>query len=205
MELILKYFNGLTDTQIKQYRGLAEVYRFWNEKINVISRSDIDNLYLKHVLHSLAIARYACFTDGTKILDIGTGGGFPGIPLAIYFPEVQFTLIDSIGKKIKVVKEVSKSLGLTNVQGIISRVENSNEKFDFVVARAVAPLSRLINWSGKNVSGISKNELHNGLLALKGGDLTRETDISNPVKIVEISDYFQEPFFKTKKLIHVHI
>ena len=205
MEILLKYFSGLTDTQIEKYQRLVELYRLWNEKINVISRKDIDHLYLKHILHSLAIARYITFTSGTRILDIGTGGGFPGIPLAILFPETEFLLVDSIAKKIKVVHEVIRELGLSNTKALQIRAENVKGTFDFIVSRAVAPLPVMLEWVGKKIKKEKQNQVHNGLLALKGGDLITETDIPNKLKIKNIADYFSEPFFETKKLIHVFV
>ena len=205
MEIILKYFSGLTHTQIEQYQSLGEIYRVWNEKINVISRQDIDHLYLKHVLHSLAIARYVNFIPGTRILDIGTGGGFPGIPLAILFPETEFLLVDSIAKKIKVVREVIRLLGIANTEAMQIRAENVKGTYNFVVSRAVAPLPVMLNWVGKKIRRGKQNQPSNGLLALKGGDLTAETAIPNKIRIINITDYFNESFFETKKLVHVFL
>ncbi len=205
MEIIVKYFSGLTDIQTLQYQSLGEVYRMWNEKINVISRKDIDHLYLKHVLHSLAIARYANFTSGTRILDIGTGGGFPGVPLAIMFPEVNFVLVDSIAKKITVVNEVIHALGLKNIEAFQARAENVKGIFDFVVSRAVASIPLMLNWTGKKIKQPMENQIPNGILALKGGDLKQEIAIPNQLKIINISDYFTESFFVTKKLVHVFV
>ncbi len=205
MEIILKYFKGLTDRQIMQYQKLGEIYLRWNEKINVISRKDIDHLYLRHVLHSLAIARFIHFIPGTEILDLGTGGGFPGIPLAIYFPEVKFILVDSIAKKIKVVREVCKEVGLQNIDAFQLRTEKVEETFDFIVTRAVAPLPLILKWTNKKIKPENQNRIPNGILALKGGDLTKETAISFEYKIIDISQYFEESFFATKKLVHVII
>ena len=173
MELSRSYFPDLTDTQINQLEMLYPLYLEWNSQINVISRKDIDELYLRHVLHSLAIARFHHFSPGSRILDIGTGGGFPGIPLAIYFPECEFTLCDSIAKKIKVVDAVSEALGLTNVQTYVGRVEKIDAKFDFIVSRAVAPLTELVDWTKNKISRDKKNSITNGWICLKGGDLVK--------------------------------
>ena len=200
MELILKYFTNLTDIQKQQLAQLKELYADWNSKINVISRKDIDNFYEHHVLHSLAIAHELRFRDGSKVLDLGTGGGFPGIPLAIMFPQCQFKLIDRTGKKIKVVSEVAQALGLKNVQAAQMSGEEEKGKYDFVVSRAVMPLPDLVKIIKKNVDHKrQQNSLPNGLLCLKGGDLTAETHpFKNIVSTTEISQFFNEEWFKQK-------
>lgn len=204
MQKILKYFPGLTTTQKSQFESLYALYQDWNSKINVISRKDIDNLYEHHVLHSLAIAEVLNFMAGSGILDVGTGGGFPGIPLAILFPEVSFTLIDSIGKKIKVATEISNSIGLKNIQLKHQRVQDEKAKYDFVVSRAVMPLEELINLVKKNISKNSSNSLPNGLICLKGGELHHEILPFKKIAIAyEVSDFFDEEFFKTKKVVYV--
>lgn len=206
MKIIETYFPYLADNQKKQFDALFGLYSYWNAKINVISRKDIDNLYLHHVLHSLAIARYTSFAPCTSIMDVGTGGGFPGIPLAILFPDVQFFLLDSIGKKIRVAAEVSKSLGLANVDVIHSRVEDEKRKFHYIVSRAVMPLPELIRLTCKNISKEHINALPNGAFSLKGGDLTAELHpFKRIAEVVSLSDYFSEPFFETKKLVYVPI
>ncbi len=202
MELIKKYFSGLTDEQTEQFEQLESVYNEWNAKINVISRKDIGSLYEKHVLHSLAIAKFINFMPGSKILDVGTGGGFPGIPLAIYFPEVSFHLIDSIGKKIKVVNEVAASLKLTNVTAEQTRAENLKGRYDFVVSRAVTKLPEFVPWIQKNISDKQQNALPNCVLYLKGGNIEGEIrKYRKTVFVQEIGSYFKEEFFKTKKLV----
>ena len=202
MELIHKYFNDLTIEQIKQFELLEDLYFKWNQKINVISRKDIDEIYLKHVLHSLAIAKFISFKDDTSIIDVGTGGGFPGIPLAIIFPKVKFHLVDSINKKILVVNEVSKSLKLKNVTTSHSRVENLNEKYDFVISRAVTKMREFKRLIKGKFNSESFNDLNNGIIYLKGGDLTIELlGIIN--KQISISKYFNEEFFETKKIVYV--
>ncbi len=213
MEVVLKYFSDFTPVQIQQIQQLEKVYREWNEKINVISRKDIDSLYEKHVLHSLAIAAVFQFQPGTQIVDLGTGGGFPGIPLAIFFPEVQFHLTDSIGKKLKVVNEVANAIGLKNVTTQHTRTEEiQNRKFDFVVSRAVAPLKDLWHWSlpllkarGQGQFAIAGDEkIYGGLICLKGGDLTDEVKESGLHPIVwEIEKLFSEDFFKGKYILSV--
>jgi 16S rRNA (guanine527-N7)-methyltransferase len=207
LELITKYFGDFTATQLQQFTALDEVYRDWNSKINVISRKDMDGLYEKHVLHSLSIAAAFEFAPGSQVADLGTGGGFPGIPLAIFFPEVQFFLVDSIGKKIKVVNEVAQALGLKNVTAINSRFENiTGKKFDFVVSRAVAPLKDLWAWSKpllKKKPAVTANQTH-GLICLKGGDLAAEISESNcRPRVEEIYNIFQEEYFKEKFLLFV--
>lgn len=204
MELILKYFPNLSKTQIAQFEALYALYIEWNEKINVISRKDIENLYEHHVLHSLAIAEIIKFQPETSILDVGTGGGFPGIPLAILFPESTFVLIDSIGKKIKVGTEVSTSIGLKNITLKYLRVQEEKAKYDFIVSRAVMPLGDLIKLVQKNISKKHKNVLPNGLICLKGGELHHEIlPYKNIAELYEVSDYFKEEFFKTKKAVYV--
>lgn len=205
MELILKYFTNLTDIQKQQLAQLKELYEDWNSKINVISRKDIDNFYEHHVLHSLAIAHELRFRDGSKVLDLGTGGGFPGIPLAIMFPQCQFKLIDRTGKKIKVVSEVAQALGLKNVQAAQMSGEEEKGKYDFVVSRAVMPLPDLVKIIKKNVDHKrQQNALPNGLLCLKGGDLTAETHpFKNIVSTTEISQFFNEEWFKQKYVIYL--
>ena len=203
MELILKYFPNLLEIQKKQFLQLQELYEEWNAQINVISRKDMENLYLKHVLHSLAIAKVIDFADGTKILDVGTGGGFPGVPLAILFPEVEFLLVDSIGKKIKVVQGVSDKIGLQNLKAEHKRAEQVEGEFDFVVSRAVTRMKVFQQWVRKKISTKQKNTLYNGILYLKGGDLTEELkDIKN-VDIYDVPQYFEEDFFETKKVVHI--
>ena len=201
--IISDYFQ-LTDTQEQQFAALDVLYRDWNSKINVISRKDIDNLYEHHVLHSLAIAKVLPFQPHTEILDVGTGGGFPGIPLAILFPECRFTLIDSIGKKIKVAQEVAKALGLTNVKCIQERAEEEKRKFDFVVSRAVMPLPDLVRLVQKNVSNKQRNAVPNGLVVLKGGDLRDELrPFQKRAEVTEISTLFQGEWFQTKRVIYL--
>lgn len=213
MEVVLKYFSEFTPAQLQQFQQLEELYKEWNEKINVISRKDIDSLYEKHVLHSLSIAAIFQFQPGTSIIDLGTGGGFPGIPLAIFFPEVQFHLTDSIGKKLKVVNEVASAIGLKNVTTQHTRTEEiQNRKFDFVVSRAVAPLRDLWRWSlpiikakGQGQFAIADEEkIYGGLICLKGGDLTEEVKESGLHPIVwEIDKLFSEDFFKQKYILSV--
>lgn len=204
MELITKYFPHLTERQQSQFRQLDELYRDWNAKINVISRKDIDNLYEHHVLHSLAIAEYVSFRPGTRVMDLGTGGGFPGIPLAILFPEVSFHLVDSTKKKILVCTEVARALGLQNVTTRWCRAEEERDKFDYVVSRAVMPLEDLVKICRKNVSKEMKNALPNGLICLKGGELADETyPLRNVAEVVVVSDYFSEPYFETKKIVYL--
>jgi len=202
MQIIHKYFPDLTEKQIQQFSDLQKLYEHWNSKINVISRKDIDELYINHILHSLAIAKVIQFEKGTSVLDIGTGGGFPGIPLAILFPETDFLLVDSIGKKIKVVNEVSTSLGLTNVRFINERAENINETFDFIVSRAVTNMTDFKKWVKGKFNKKHNNSLGNGILYLKGGDLSEELrGILH--QQYEIADFFEEDFFETKKVIYI--
>jgi len=204
MEQLLKYFPHLTAVQKSQFEALYGLYTDWNEKINVISRKDIENLYEHHVIHSLAIAEIIHFQPGTTILDVGTGGGFPGIPLAILFPESNFVLIDSIGKKIKVGTEVSTAIGLKNITLKHSRVQEEKGKYDFVVSRAVMPLGDLIKLVQKNISKKHNNALPNGLICLKGGELQHEMQAyKNIAELYNVSDFFTEEFFKTKKAVFV--
>jgi len=204
MEIIHKYFKDLTATQIEQFSKLQELYKDWNLKINVVSRKDIDELYLRHVLHSLAIAKLVQFKPGSKVLDVGTGGGFPGIPLAILFPETQFHLVDSIGKKIKVVKEVAEGLGLTNVKTTNGRVEEQvKDTYDFIVSRAVAQMETFVRWTKGKISKKQNHDLKNGILYLKGGDLTEELKLYTSATIYDLTDYFEEDFYETKKLVHL--
>jgi len=203
MELILKYFPDLTETQIKQFSQLQNLYMEWNAQINIISRKDMDNLYVKHVLHSLAIAKVITFSDGTKILDVGTGGGFPGIPLAILFPKVEFLLVDSIGKKIKVVNEVATSIGLKNLRAQHTRAEQVVGQFDFVVSRAVTKMKVFQQWVPKRISTKQNNILFNGILYLKGGDLTEELQGIKNVDLYDITNFFEEEFFETKKVVYI--
>lgn len=205
MEIVLKYFPDLTEQQIEQFSKLAELYAYWNERVNVVSRKDIDNLYEKHVLHSLGIAKVHAFKAGTKVLDVGTGGGFPGIPLAILFPSTQFHLVDSIGKKIMVVKEVSQALGLKNVKADHMRAEQSKEKYDFVVSRAVTRLEGFYPWVKNKISEGFESGLKHGILYLKGGDLQEEIKASKlkRVKQFDLTDHFTGEFFETKKVVYV--
>ncbi|WP_418636985.1 16S rRNA (guanine(527)-N(7))-methyltransferase RsmG [Winogradskyella sp.] len=203
MELILKYFPNLTENQVQQFEALEHLYKEWNSKINVISRKDIDELYLRHVLHSLGIAKVINFAPGSSILDVGTGGGFPGVPLAILFPESQFHLVDSINKKLKVINAVCEAIELTNVKTTHSRVEAIDEHFDFIVSRAVTTMPEFTTWVKGKIAKNQKNELKNGILYLKGGDLTEELKQYKTVKAFLLSDYFKEPFFETKKVIHL--
>ncbi|MFN6379433.1 MAG: 16S rRNA (guanine(527)-N(7))-methyltransferase RsmG [Flavobacteriales bacterium] len=206
MDIIKHYFKNLTPNQIEQFAQLFDLYKEWNDKINVISRKDIDTLYERHVLHSLAIAKFLPFQSGSKILDIGTGGGFPGIPLAIMFPECHFHLTDSIGKKIKVVQEVATALGLNNVQASHMRSEDVKDKYDFVVSRAVAELALLVAWSRGKIMKKQINAIPNGLICLKGGDLSEELKVVNQYKeVYDLKDYFIEEFFDTKKLVYVSL
>ncbi|WP_299228564.1 16S rRNA (guanine(527)-N(7))-methyltransferase RsmG [uncultured Psychroserpens sp.] len=205
MQLIQQYFPNLTDTQLQQFRSLEDLYKDWNLKINVVSRKDIDELYLRHVLHSLGIAKVISFLPNTKVLDVGTGGGFPGIPLAVLYPETQFHLVDSIAKKIKVVNEVTEGLQLNNVKTSHERVENINEQFDFIVSRAVAAMPTFVHWVKGKIAKEQKHDLKNGILYLKGGDLTEELQTYRTAKIYNLNDYFKESFFDTKKVVHLPI
>lgn len=205
IDLIQHYFPNLTDDQKSKFNALGKLYDEWNSQINVISRKDTENFYERHVLHSLAIAKVIDFKSGTKILDIGTGGGFPGIPLAIMFPECDFLLVDSIGKKIKVVNEVSTSLGLTNVRAIHERAENIKEQFDFIVSRAVTAMPTFMKWTKGKFLKENKNQLKNGILYLKGGDLREEmAGIKGHIRYTDISTFYSEEFFETKKVVYLH-
>ena len=204
MDLITRYFPHLSDQQKEQFAALYDLYTDWNSKINVISRKDITNLYEHHVLHSLGIARFISFKDGSQVMDLGTGGGFPGIPLAILFPEVKFPLVDSIGKKIKVASEIANAIGLKNVTFRHCRAEEEKAKFDFVVSRAVMPLSDLLKIIRKNISSTQMNAIPNGLICLKGGELAKETlPVKNKVEIMDLKNEFAEEFFETKKVVYV--
>lgn len=203
MDLILKYFPDLSDIQRSQFFALYDLYFEWNAKINVVSRKDIEELYLRHVLHALGIAKIQTFSDGTEILDVGTGGGFPGIPLAILYPNCDFHLVDSINKKLKVVNAVAQGLGLTNVETTHSRVEVIDAQFDFIVSRAVTAMPTFVDWVKTKVKKESKHELKNGILYLKGGDLSEELKDFPKAKWYPLTDYFQEPFFETKKVVHL--
>lgn len=203
MNLINQYFPNLTEDQIIKFQKLEELYKDWNLKINVVSRKDIDELYLRHVLHSLGIAKVIRFNPNSNILDVGTGGGFPGIPLAILYPECQFHLVDSIAKKLKVVNEVIDGLGLTNVKTTHSRVEEIDEQFDFIVSRAVAAMPTFVHWVKGKIAKTQNHDLKNGILYLKGGDLTEELQSYKTATIYNLKDYFKEDFFDTKKVVHL--
>lgn len=203
-KIIAKYFPKLSEKQQEQYEALGDLYPHWNAQINVISRKDINSLYLHHVLHSLGIAKTLNFVSGTRILDVGTGGGFPGIPLAILFPEAEFHLVDSIGKKIKVVREIASAIGLENVEAYHLRAEQIDEKYDFVVSRAVTRLVEFYPWIRNKFLKQDKNSLPNGLLYLKGGDLAEEIRESKlKAEIYPLTDYFDEDFFETKSVVYV--
>jgi 16S rRNA (guanine527-N7)-methyltransferase len=204
MDIILKYFPGLSPLQKEQLSALKPLYTDWNSKINVISRKDMDNFYLHHVLHSMSIAKFITFTADSKIIDIGTGGGFPGIPLAILFPEIKFTLLDSIAKKMKVVNAIKNEIDLQNVEGFQSRSESFKAKFDFVVSRAVTNLPDFVKQSRHLISSYQQNAIPNGILYLKGGNIeTEAAPFNKKILITEISEWFEESFFVTKKLIHL--
>jgi 16S rRNA (guanine527-N7)-methyltransferase len=203
MEAILKHFPYLTDIQKEQFQQLDSLYHEWNEKINVISRKDIDALYTKHVLHSLGIAKIQSFEPGTFVLDVGTGGGFPGIPLAILFPETRFYLIDVIAKKIKVVQAVADALGLKNVKAEQIRAENVKGDFDFIVSRAVTNMPDFVSWVKTKIKKQHKHELKNGILYLKGGDLTEELKDFPKSTLYDLADFFEDEFFETKKVVHL--
>lgn len=203
MKLILKYFPNLTEDQIIKFEKLEALYQDWNLKINVVSRKDIDELYLRHVLHSLAIVKCITFKNGSKILDVGTGGGFPGIPLAIMFPECSFHLVDSIAKKLKVVDEVVEGLGITNIKTTHSRVEDIDGTYDFIVSRAVAVMPTFVHWVKGKIAKKQNHEFKNGILYLKGGDLTEELQDYKSASIYNLLDFYDEDFFETKKLVHL--
>ncbi len=203
VENIFEYFPNLSENQKNQFILLEELYKDWNQKINVVSRKDIDELYLRHVLHSLGIAKIQTFMPGVEVLDVGTGGGFPGIPLAILFPETKFTLVDSIGKKIKVVDEVIDGLGLTNVKTINKRVEEIPGKYDFIVSRAVAAMPTFVFWIKGKIKKESIHERKNGILYLKGGNLEEELATYKTAEIFNLTDYFDDEFFETKKVVYI--
>lgn len=206
MTIIKKYFSDLSDEQMQQFSALYDMYFDWNSKINVISRKDMNFFYERHVLHSLAIAKVIHFTNGSKVLDVGTGGGFPGIPLSILFPKTQFFLLDSIGKKIKVVRDVSDRLGLKNVTSVHNRVENITQKYDFVVSRAVTNMPQFLKWVAPCFLSDQRNKISNGILYLKGGDLIDEmAKVKSPFQFYDLAEYFEEDFFKTKKVVHVQM
>ena len=202
-QLIFDYFPNLTQQQKDQFIALEALYQDWNLKINVVSRKDIEELYLRHVLHSLAIAKFISFKPDAHILDVGTGGGFPGIPLAILFPETHFTLVDAIGKKIKVVEEVVAGLGLENVIAKHQRVEEDKQQYDFVVSRAVAAMPTFMRWIKGRIKKVSEHPIKNGVLYLKGGDLSEELQDYRTVQIYSLMDYYKEDFFETKKLVYL--
>lgn len=206
VQLISEYFPGLTNVQLRQFEQLDHLYRDWNEKINVISRKDIDNLYINHVLHSLGIARVVQFMPQAKVLDVGTGGGFPGIPLAILFPEAAFHLVDSIGKKITVVQSVAAALGLKNVTAEQIRAEQIRGRYDFVVSRAVTRMKEFYQWVHQKISRDSRHPIDNGILYLKGGDLDEELqELRRPYSLYDLGVIFQDPFFQTKKVVHIPV
>ncbi|WKK65568.1 16S rRNA (guanine(527)-N(7))-methyltransferase RsmG [Lutimonas zeaxanthinifaciens] len=205
MDCITEKFPELSDKQLEQFSNLGDLYREWNAKINVVSRKDIDSLYLRHVLHSLGIAKVQKFLPASRVLDVGTGGGFPGIPLAIMFPETEFVLVDSIGKKIKVVEGVSQELGLENVTAIHGRAEKVKGEYDFIVSRAVTKMDDFVKWVRKKIAKKNSHELRNGILYLKGGDLTEELKNFPSARLFDLSDFFDNPFFETKKVVHIPI
>jgi 16S rRNA (guanine527-N7)-methyltransferase len=203
VDIVFKYFPNFSENQQQQFRNLERLYQDWNQKINVVSRKDIDELYLRHVLHSLGIARILSFRPGSTVLDVGTGGGFPGIPLAIAFPDTQFTLVDAIGKKIRVVEDVVAGLELKNVEAIQSRVEDLKKEYDFIVSRAVATMPTFVHWVKGRIKKQSLHELRNGILYLKGGDLTEELKGYKTVAVFDLGTLFEEPFFQTKKVVYL--
>ena len=203
MDKVLEYFENLSITQVEQFSKLKDIYTYWNAQINVISRKDIDELYLRHVLHSLGIAKVQEFKPGSRILDVGTGGGFPGIPLAILYPDSNFYLVDSIGKKIKVVQAVADDLGLKNVKAEHIRADKVQGDFDFLVSRAVTNMDDFVKWTKKKITKKQNHELKNGILYLKGGDLTEELKNFPKATIYNLVDYFNDDFFETKKVVHI--
>lgn len=206
MDHLIKYFPNLSNTQVAQFQQVGVLYPSWNEKINVISRKDIDNLYVNHILHSLAIAKFLMPVDGSTFLDMGTGGGFPGIPLAILFPECKFHLIDRIGKKIKVASSIAEEIGLTNVTFQHGDIAECRSQYDFVISRAVMRLDDLLPLIKKNISSVQKNAFPNGLICLKGGDLQDEMKkVKSPILIEDLNQYFTEDFFETKKIVYVQL
>ena len=203
MEQIANYFPTLNPKQQSQFEKMYDLYVDWNAQINVISRKDLDSFYTRHVLHSLSIAKFISFHPRTRVFDVGTGGGFPGVPLAVFFPEVEFHLVDSIGKKIKVIDAVVESLGLENIKTHNKRMEEISLQADFVVCRAVAPMQTLVNWTGNKFEKKTKNSLPNGFICLKGGDLTEELKAFPKAQQLSLSSYFSDPFFETKKLVYL--
>ena len=202
--VVAKYFPSLSPTQEKQFSEIGHIYADWNAKINVVSRKYFDDFYVRHVLHSLSIAKFISFQPGAHVMDLGTGGGFPGIPLAILFPETTFTLVDSIGKKVRVVNDVAERLGLTNVTGIRSRSEQVEGTFDFVVTRAVARAWTLYDWTKKQMAAEHRHDIRNGIICQKGGDLKEELyELNRPYESVDVASYFEEDYFETKKLIYI--
>ena len=205
-DTIRRYFPAISETTLQLFMGLGPLYKDWNSKVNLVSRTDIENLYERHVLHSLAIAKFIRFKNESHVMDIGTGGGFPGIPLAILFPEVRFTLVDSIGKKIRVVEDVIQQLGLLNATAVCERAEKIEGTFDFVVSRATAPLGDLYKWSRTKIAKTQKNAIPNGIICLKGGDLTEELKpFIGRTEVVPLTDYFKEDFFQTKQLVFLAV
>lgn len=202
-EIVYKYFPNLSARQKDQFQALGELYADWNARINVVSRKDIDELYLRHVLHSLGIAKVHEFREGLDILDVGTGGGFPGIPLAILFPDTRFTMVDAIGKKIRVVEDVIRGLDLQNASAVQTRVENMDRQFDFIVSRAVAAMPTFVRWTRGRLKKTSRDSIPNGILYLKGGDLTEELAPFPRARVYPLTRYFQEPFFETKKVVYL--
>ncbi len=202
-EIVYQYFPNLSDAQKGQFEALGALYADWNTRINVVSRKDIDELYLRHVLHSLGIAKVHAFKGGLDVLDVGTGGGFPGIPLAILFPQTRFTLVDAIGKKVRVVQDVIRGLGLKNAEARQVRVENMDRQFDFIVSRAVAAMPTFVSWTRGRLKKTSRDTLPNGILYLKGGDLTEELAPYPQARIYPLDAYFREPFFETKKVVYL--
>ncbi|CAN5621541.1 16S rRNA (guanine(527)-N(7))-methyltransferase RsmG [soil metagenome] len=206
LSIITRYFPDLTEKQLKQFADLGPLYKDWNEKINVISRKDIDNLFTNHVLHSLGIAKVISFLPNAEVLDVGTGGGFPGVPLAILFPQTRFHLVDSIGKKITVVKEVSQALGLTNVVAEQNRAEQLRKKYDFIVSRAVTQMQEFYGWVNGKVKEKSVHAIDNGILYLKGGDIDEEMNkLKRPYSIYDLASFFSEDFFATKKIVYMPV